>query len=106
MTSGSNNSSSKRMQFRKAELDYTHFVHSLNVLKRILSFKNGRQLFPVKISNRESNKIYRIKINLMIMIYNEIYKYFKVTIKDLIKIFIQIIFDTSGLISSSGKPTF
>lgn len=94
------------MQFRKAELDYTHFVHSLNVLKRILSFKNGRQLFPVKISNRESNKIYRIKINLMIMIYNEIYKYFKVTIKDLIKIFIQIIFDTSGLISSSGKPTF
>ncbi|CAF0787645.1 unnamed protein product, partial [Brachionus calyciflorus] len=62
----------KRTIYKKSEIEYAHFVHSLNIIKKILCFKNGRQLFPVKIENKEVN------------------------IKDLIKIVIQLIFDTAS----------
>jgi hypothetical protein len=62
----------KRTIFRKSELDYSHFVHSINVIRKILCFQNGRHLFPVKQANRETS------------------------LKDLIKSVIQIIFETAS----------
>jgi hypothetical protein len=64
-------STEKRAVFRRPELDYTHFVHSLNVLRRLLCFHNGRRLFPVRLANKE------------------------VSLKDLIKAIIQLVFETA-----------
>jgi hypothetical protein len=68
-----NNSSNKRTVFRKIEIEYSFFVHSLNVVRKILCFKNGRRLFPIKVLNNK-----------------------EVSIKDLIKTIIQIIFETAA----------
>lgn len=48
------NSVGKRSIFKKSEIEYAHFVHSLNLIRKILCFKNGRKLFPFNISNTES----------------------------------------------------
>ncbi len=61
----------KRNSFRKTELDYAHFVHSINVIRRILCFQNGRRLFPIKVASKE------------------------ISLKDLIKTIIQLVFETS-----------
>lgn len=46
----------KRSIYKKSEIEYAHFVHSLNFIRKILCFKNGRKLFPIKISNKECKK--------------------------------------------------
>ena len=43
----------KRTIFRKSEIEYAHFVHSINVIRKILCFKNGRRLLPIKIANKD-----------------------------------------------------
>ncbi len=48
---------SKRTFYRKCELEYAHFVHSINVIKKILCYQNGRRLFPIKLTSKESIKI-------------------------------------------------
>lgn len=63
---------SRRSAFRKPEIEYAHFVHSINVIRKILCFQNGRNLFPIKLGNKE------------------------VSLKDLIKAIIQVIFETSS----------
>ncbi len=68
----------KRSNFRKSEIEYTHFVHSINVIRKILCFKNGRRLLPIKVSNKEIN------------------------LKELIKTIIQIIFETASYKTSNG----
>lgn len=64
-------STTKRTVFRKSEIEYLHFVHSINVVRKILCFQNGRRLFPIKLANKE------------------------IRLKDLIKAIIQIVFETS-----------
>ena len=70
--------SSNTPALRKSEIEYTHFVHSINVIRKILSFKNGRRLLPIKVSNKEIN------------------------LKELIKTIIQIIFETASYKTSNG----
>ena len=67
------NTGTKRTVFRKIEVEYAFFVHSLNVIRKLLCFKNGRRVFPIKILNNK-----------------------EVNIKDLIKTIIQIIFETAA----------
>jgi hypothetical protein len=39
--------------YNEKMLQYAHFVHSLSMLERLLLYKRGRDLFPVKIPGRK-----------------------------------------------------
>ncbi|KAG8588269.1 hypothetical protein GDO81_005927 [Engystomops pustulosus] len=39
--------------YSRKELQYLYFVHSLNVLGRLLIYKNGRKLFPIKLKTHK-----------------------------------------------------
>ncbi|KAM4771016.1 protein broad-minded [Rhinophrynus dorsalis] len=39
--------------YTRRELHYLYFVHSLSLLGRLLIYKHGRKLFPVKLKNRK-----------------------------------------------------
>ncbi|KAM4693395.1 protein broad-minded [Discoglossus pictus] len=39
--------------YTRRELHYVYFVHSLSLLGRLLIYKHGRKLFPVKMKNRK-----------------------------------------------------
>lgn len=41
--------------YSRKELQYLYFVHSLNVLGRLLIYKHGRKLFPIKLKNRKES---------------------------------------------------
>ncbi|XP_056413062.1 protein broad-minded [Hyla sarda] len=41
--------------YARKELQYLYFVHSLNVLGRLLIYKHGRKLFPIKLKNRKES---------------------------------------------------
>ncbi|XP_069827804.1 protein broad-minded [Dendropsophus ebraccatus] len=41
--------------YSKKELQYLYFVHSLNVIGRLLLYKHGRKLFPIKLKNRKES---------------------------------------------------
>lgn len=53
--SNGDSSTNKTISFRKSEIDYAHFVHSINVIRKILCFQNGRLLFPIKVLNKEGS---------------------------------------------------
>ncbi|XP_076873991.1 protein broad-minded isoform X2 [Brachyhypopomus gauderio] len=42
----------QRSRYSARELEYTHLVHSLSLLGRLLMYTNGRKLFPVKVRKR------------------------------------------------------
>ena len=46
-------SANKRTSFKRTEIEYAHFVHSINVIRKILCFQNGRRLFPIKVNNKD-----------------------------------------------------
>ncbi|XP_063773307.1 protein broad-minded isoform X2 [Pseudophryne corroboree] len=39
--------------YSRRELHYLYFVHSLSLLGRLLIYKHGRKLFPIKLKNRK-----------------------------------------------------
>ena len=39
--------------YNERMLQYAHFIHSVNMLERLLLYKKGRDLFPVKIPGRD-----------------------------------------------------
>ncbi|XP_075453871.1 protein broad-minded isoform X2 [Ascaphus truei] len=39
--------------YSRKELQYLYFVHSLSLLGRLLIYKHGRKLFPIKLKNRK-----------------------------------------------------
>ncbi|KAM3934335.1 protein broad-minded [Leptodactylus fuscus] len=41
--------------YSRKELQYLYFVHSLNVLGRLLIYRHGRKLFPIKLKNRKES---------------------------------------------------
>ncbi|XP_073428300.1 protein broad-minded isoform X1 [Dendrobates tinctorius] len=41
--------------YSRKELQYLYFVHSLNVIGRLLIYKHGRKLFPIKLKNRKES---------------------------------------------------
>lgn len=40
--------------YSRKELHYLYFVHSLSLLGRLLIYKHGRNLFPIKLKNRKA----------------------------------------------------
>jgi hypothetical protein len=66
----------KRTSFKRCEIEFCHFMHSLKVIAVLLCFRKGRQLFPIRIAGN-SNK--------------------EMTVKDLIKCMIQIMFDSCAM---------
>ncbi|XP_062858509.1 protein broad-minded isoform X2 [Trichomycterus rosablanca] len=44
--------SAQRRSYSGKELEYSHLVHSLCVLGRLLMYTNGRKLFPIKLRKR------------------------------------------------------
>ena len=46
---------SQRLQYTGPELEYVYFVHSLYLLARLICYKKGRELFPLKLKDREGN---------------------------------------------------
>nr|DBA26619.1 TPA: hypothetical protein GDO54_010859 [Pyxicephalus adspersus] len=45
--------SKQKTFYSRKELHYLYFVHSLSLLGRLLIYKHGRNLFPVKLKNRK-----------------------------------------------------
>ena len=39
----------QRVTYTGDELEYIYFVHALNIVGRILTYKQGTKLFPVKV---------------------------------------------------------
>lgn len=70
----------KRTMYRKCELDFCHFIHSLTLVTKLLNFKNGRKLFPIKVNSKD------------------------ISIKELMKSIIQILFDQSISKSNLYSP--
>jgi hypothetical protein len=70
----------KRTIFKRCEVEFCHFMHSLKVITMLLCFRNGRQLFPVRVSSKD------------------------IYVKDLIKYMIQIMLDTSTQKSNQYSP--
>ncbi|KAG8444599.1 hypothetical protein GDO86_009673 [Hymenochirus boettgeri] len=46
-------STKQKTYYTRRELHYLYFVHSLSVLGRLLIYKHGRKLFPIKIKNKK-----------------------------------------------------
>ncbi|XP_053566762.1 protein broad-minded [Bombina bombina] len=53
MASWQYSSTKQKTLYTKRELHYLYFVHSLSLLGRVLIYKHGRKLFPVKLKNRK-----------------------------------------------------
>ena len=68
----------KRTVFKKAELEYTHFIHAINIVRKLLCFKNGRSLFPIRLDSGGGGGKH-------------------VSLIELVQIIIQIVLDTAQL---------
>lgn len=51
----------KRLTYTAEELEYLYFVHALNIVGRILMYKQGIKLFPIKVRGFDG-MLYRIII--------------------------------------------
>ena len=49
-------SQQQRYTYTGDELEYFYFVHAINIVGRILMYKQGLKLFPVKIKGYEGEK--------------------------------------------------
>ncbi|KAM8953734.1 protein broad-minded [Pelodytes ibericus] len=53
LTSQQHSGTKQKTFYTRCELHYLYFVHSLSLLGRLLIYRHGRQLFPIKVKNRK-----------------------------------------------------
>ncbi|KAM9798244.1 protein broad-minded, partial [Neosynchiropus ocellatus] len=64
--------SAQRSVYSAAELEYVLFVHSLCVLGKLLLYRNGRRLFPIKVKTRKEPVSLT---NLIVILINLVYQH-------------------------------
>ncbi|XP_063299536.1 protein broad-minded isoform X1 [Pelobates fuscus] len=57
MASQQQSGTKQKTFYNRRELHYLYFVHSLSLLGRLLIYKHGRELFPIKVKNKKE-KVY------------------------------------------------
>uniref|UniRef100_A0A8C5Q6I6 TBC1 domain family member 32 n=1 Tax=Leptobrachium leishanense TaxID=445787 RepID=A0A8C5Q6I6_9ANUR len=71
MASQQQSGTKQKTIFTKQELHYLYFVHSLSLLGRLLIYKHGRGLFPIKVKNRKE----KVQLSDLVVLFTNIMLY-------------------------------